>query len=163
MGVFIGGVSELHHWFDAVTHQTLAGQPYTWSAGHHWFWASDTPWTDTDGDMGSIYRRWGGSPQQAWGGLEHLDGRPAIHVVGRPTFSTFTDFRHRRPTPLTPPWHVYETVFENMPNPSWLAKEVGSADPTLAWLGPGFVPCHPLVSYCLWQCHILDIMKICMD
>jgi hypothetical protein len=27
MGVFIGGVSELHHWFEAATQQTLAGQP----------------------------------------------------------------------------------------------------------------------------------------
>jgi hypothetical protein len=40
---------------------------------------------------------------------------------------------------------------------------VGSADPTLARLGSGFVPHHPLVSYYLWLCLILDILKICMD
>jgi hypothetical protein len=37
-----------------------------------------------------------------------------------------------------------------MPNPGRPAKGVGSANPTLAQLGPGFVPCRPLVSYCLW-------------
>jgi hypothetical protein len=42
-------------------------------------------------------------------------------------------------------------------------KEVGSASPTLARLGLGFVPQHPLVSYYLWLCLILDILKICMD
>jgi hypothetical protein len=61
------------------------------------------------------------------------------------------------------PWHVYETVFENTPNPGWPAKEVGPTGPTLAWLVPGFVPHHLLLSYCLWLCLILDIMKICMD
>jgi hypothetical protein len=58
---------------------------------------------------------------------------------------------------------VYETVFENTPNPGRPAKEVGSAGPTLAPLGPCFMSRHPLVSYCLWLCLILDIMKICMD
>jgi hypothetical protein len=51
--------------------------------------------------MGGIYRRWGGSPPQAWGSLEHLDGRPAVHVAGPPTFSAFTDFGHHRPTTPT--------------------------------------------------------------
>jgi hypothetical protein len=37
------------------------------------------------------------------------------------------------------------------------------AGPTLARLGPGFVPQHPLVSYCRWLPLVLDIMKICMD
>jgi hypothetical protein len=44
---------------------------------------------------------------------------------------------------------VYETVFENTPNPGPPTMEVGPVDPTLAWLGPGFVPLHPLVSYSL--------------
>jgi hypothetical protein len=44
---------------------------------------------------------------------------------------------------------VYETVFENTPNSGRPAKEVGPVGPTLAWLGPSFVPSHPLVSYCL--------------
>jgi hypothetical protein len=33
-GVFIGWVSELHHWFEAVTHQTQADCSYTWPTGH---------------------------------------------------------------------------------------------------------------------------------
>jgi hypothetical protein len=37
------------------------------------------------------------------------------------------------------------------------------AGPTLAPLGPGFVPHHPLMSYYLWLCLILDILKISMD
>jgi hypothetical protein len=61
------------------------------------------------------------------------------------------------------PWHVYETVFDNMPNPGWPSKEVGLAGPTLARLGPGFVPHHPLMSYYLWLRLSLDIIKICMD
>jgi hypothetical protein len=43
------------------------------------------------------------------------------------------------------------------------AKEMGLASPTLAWLGSGFVPRDPLVSYYLWLCLILDILKICND
>jgi hypothetical protein len=61
------------------------------------------------------------------------------------------------------PRHVYETVFENTPNSGRPAKDVRSAGPTLARLGPGFVPHHLLMSYCLRLCFILDIMKICMD
>jgi hypothetical protein len=34
-GVFIGGVSELHHWFEVVTHQTLAGQARKWADRPH--------------------------------------------------------------------------------------------------------------------------------
>jgi hypothetical protein len=49
------------------------------------------------------------------------------------------------------------------PTPGQSAKEVGPASPTLARLGPGFVPHDPLVSYYLWLCLILDILKICMD
>jgi hypothetical protein len=42
-------------------------------------------------------------------------------------------------------------------------RGAGTARPTLAWLGLGFVPCRPLVSYCLWLPLVVDIMKICMD
>jgi hypothetical protein len=38
---------------------------------------------------------------------------------------------------------------EMVPTPSWPAKEVKPAIPTLARLGPGFVPHHPLMSYYL--------------
>jgi hypothetical protein len=61
------------------------------------------------------------------------------------------------------PWHVGKVEFEKAPTPGWPAKEVGLAGSTLARLGPGFVPHHPLVSHSLWLCLILDIWKICMD
>jgi hypothetical protein len=53
--------------------------------------------------------------------------------------------------------------FEKWPNPDRPAKGVGLADPTLAQLGPGFVPHRPLMSYCRRLPLVLDIMKICMD
>jgi hypothetical protein len=58
---------------------------------------------------------------------------------------------------------MLKTDFEMMPNPGRPATGVRVAGPTLARLGPGFVPRHPLVSYCWWLPLILDIMKICMD
>jgi hypothetical protein len=87
------------------------------------------------------------------GGLSRL-----VKVAGRPSFVAASTLGV---TDLL--WHMYETVFENMPNPDRPTKEVGLAGPTLAQLGPGFVPQYPLVLYCLWPCLILDIMKICMD
>jgi hypothetical protein len=39
--------------------------------------------------------------------------------------------------------------FEKAPTPGRPAKEVGLAGSTLARLGPGFVPHHPLMSYSL--------------
>jgi hypothetical protein len=50
-----------------------------------------------------------------------------------------------------------------VPTPGQPAKVVGSAGPTLARLGPGFVPHHPLMSYYLLLYLILDILKICID
>jgi hypothetical protein len=49
------------------------------------------------------------------------------------------------------------------PTPGRPTKEVRPAGPTLARLGSGFVPLHPLVSYYLWLYFILDILKICMN
>jgi hypothetical protein len=67
-------------------------------------------------------------------------------------------------TPCTNlPWHFGKAKFEKAPTLGQPAKEVGPASPTLAWLGPGFVPHHPVMSYSLWLCLILDILKICMD
>jgi hypothetical protein len=60
-------------------------------------------------------------------------------------------------------WHVLKTDFKKTPNPSQPAKGVGPVGPTLAQLGPGFVPHLSLVSYCWWLPPVLDIMKICMD
>jgi hypothetical protein len=50
-----------------------------------------------------------------------------------------------------------------VPTPGRPFKEVGLAGPTLAQLAPGFVPRHPLMSYYLSLCLILNILKICMD
>jgi hypothetical protein len=61
------------------------------------------------------------------------------------------------------PWHVGKSEFEKAPTAGWSAKEVGPTGSTLALLGMGFVPHHPLVSYSLWLCLILDILNICMD
>jgi hypothetical protein len=61
------------------------------------------------------------------------------------------------------PWHSGEVDFEMAPTLGRPTKEVGPAGPTLAQLGLGFVPHHPLVSYSLWLWLILDILKICLD
>jgi hypothetical protein len=45
----------------------------------------------------------------------------------------------------------------------WKCANTSPAGPTSAQLGSGFVPQHPLMSYSLWLCLILDILKICMD
>jgi hypothetical protein len=45
----------------------------------------------------------------------------------------------------------------------WKGANTWPVGPTLAQLGLGFVPHHPLMSYSLWICLILDILKICMD
>jgi hypothetical protein len=90
--------------------------------------------------MGGIHRRRGGSPSQAWDGLEHLDDR----TCGRPSNLLSLYWLRTSPTYSTDlSWQVYEMVFENTPDPGW--------------------PCHPLMSYCLWLCLISDIMMICMD
>jgi hypothetical protein len=59
--------------------------------------------------------------------------------------------------------HVDKIVFGNVPTHGRPAKVMWPVSHTLGWLNPCFVPCHSLVSYCLWLCLILDIMKICMD
>jgi hypothetical protein len=45
----------------------------------------------------------------------------------------------------------------------WKGAKTWPACPTLARLGPNFVPHHILMSYSLWLCLILDILKIWMD
>jgi hypothetical protein len=48
-------------------------------------------------------------------------------------------------------------------NGFWKHANIWPVGHTLAQLSLCFVPHHPLMSYCLWLCLILDIMKICMD
>jgi hypothetical protein len=59
--------------------------------------------------------------------------------------------------------HVDKMIFENGPTHGWLAKVMWQTGNTFARLSPCFVPHHFLMSYCLWLCLHLDIMKICMD
>jgi hypothetical protein len=59
--------------------------------------------------------------------------------------------------------HVDKTVSGNAPIHGRSAKVMWPTGHTLAQLSPCFVPYHFLMSYCLWLCLILDIMKICMD
>jgi hypothetical protein len=59
--------------------------------------------------------------------------------------------------------HVDKTVSRNAPTHGRPTKVMWLAHQTLAWLSPCFVPHHFLMSYCLSQCLILDIMMICMD
>jgi hypothetical protein len=60
-------------------------------------------------------------------------------------------------------WHMVKTSFGNVPTHGWLAKVLWLGGYTLAQLSLCFVPHHFLVSYCLWLCLILDIMKICTE
>jgi hypothetical protein len=59
--------------------------------------------------------------------------------------------------------HIDKIVFGNVPTHGWQGKVMWPAGHTFAQLSPCFVPCHFLVSYFLWLCLILDIIKICMD
>jgi hypothetical protein len=58
--------------------------------------------------------------------------------------------------------HVDKMVFGNTPTHGQPAKVMWPVGHTLARLSPCFVLHHFLISYCLWLCLILDIMKICM-
>jgi hypothetical protein len=45
----------------------------------------------------------------------------------------------------------------------WKCGNTWLVSHTLAQLSPCFVPHHFLISYFLWLCLVVDIMKICMD
>jgi hypothetical protein len=67
-------------------------------------------------------------------------------------------------TPLTDSiWHMVEMGFGNVLTHDRLTKVMWPVGHTLAWWSLCFMPHHFLMSYCLWLCLILDIMKICMD
>jgi hypothetical protein len=59
--------------------------------------------------------------------------------------------------------HVDKMGFGNAPKHGRPSKVMWPVGHTLARLSPCFVPHHFLMSYFLWLCLILDIMKICMD
>jgi hypothetical protein len=72
-------------------------------------------------------------------------GRPA-RVAERPSFLTAPALGiDALCTDLL--WHVGRAEFEKAPTPGRPVKEVGSTGPTLAQLGLGFVPHHPLVIF----------------
>jgi hypothetical protein len=91
------------------------------------------------------------------------------HFIGQPTMRLGTTFPPctafpTLDTPLTDLLrHVVKTVFGNVPTHGRRAKVIWPTSHTLARLSLCFVPHHPLVSYCLSLCLILDIMRICMD
>jgi hypothetical protein len=58
--------------------------------------------------------------------------------------------------------HVGST-FSLAPKPWSAGQGVGLAGPTLGRLGPGFLPCHLLVSYYLRLPLVFYIMEICLD
>jgi hypothetical protein len=59
--------------------------------------------------------------------------------------------------------HADKMVFGNAGTHGRPAKVMWPTHHTLARLSPCFVPHHFFMSYFLWLCLILDIMKICMD
>jgi hypothetical protein len=59
--------------------------------------------------------------------------------------------------------HIDKMVFWNAPTHGQPAKVMWPTGHTLFRLSPCFMPCHFLVSYFLWLCLILYIMKIYMD
>jgi hypothetical protein len=69
-------------------------------------------------------------------------------VVGRPSFLFTLTLGIGCPV-HRPSLTRWQSEFKKAPIPARLAKEVGPAGPSLAQLGPGFVPHHPLVSYYL--------------
>jgi hypothetical protein len=106
--------------------------------------------------MGGIYRWREWAPPLICGGNSPNPGRLATQLSLHWLWAS--------DTPCTdPPWHTGKAEIEMAPTPSQTATDMGSAGPTLARLGLGFVACYPLVSYYLLLCLILDILKICMD
>jgi hypothetical protein len=59
--------------------------------------------------------------------------------------------------------HVDKMAFGNAPTHGRRTKVMWPVGHSLARLSPCFVSHHFLVSYFLWLCLILDIMKICMN
>jgi hypothetical protein len=103
--------------------------------------------------IGGVSRRCG-RRLDAWGPLVRLTGHATrsgcqvsslLRLWALDTLSTASD------------GHVDKMVFGNAPTHGRPAGH------TLAQLSPCFVPHHFLVSYCLWICLLLDIMKICMN
>jgi hypothetical protein len=90
-----------------------------------------------------------------WARGDHLSGRPGSQVSSLHRLWTSNTLS----TAST--GHVDKMVFENVPTRP--IKVMWPAGHTLAQLSPCFVPHHLLVSYYLWLCLILNIMKICMN
>jgi hypothetical protein len=106
--------------------------------------------------MGVIYRRNEWAPPLIWSGNSPNPGRPATQLSLQWLWASDTPCSNAS-------WHIGKAEIEMVPTPGRPAKEVGPVGPTLAKLGPNFVPRHSLISYYLWLCLILDILKICMD
>jgi hypothetical protein len=97
-----------------------------------------------------------------WGlGATCQVGRPA-RVAGRPCFmaAPTLGIGHHMHRPSLTRWQSGIWIGAN----TWPTDQGGGPGrPHFGRLGPGFMPHHPLMSYSLWLCLILDILKICMD
>jgi hypothetical protein len=60
-------------------------------------------------------------------------------------------------------YSTYQPTLTRGENGFWKCANAWLAGHALARLSLCFMPYHFLMSYCLWLCLILDIMKICMD
>jgi hypothetical protein len=76
------------------------------------------------------------------GGLTCQAGRPA-RVAGRPSFMATPTLGNGYP--------VHQSSLTRWQSGIWKGANTWPAGPTLALLGPGFVPQHPLMSYSLWM------------
>jgi hypothetical protein len=78
-------------------------------------------------------------------------GLGGAHMLGWPGSHVSWPHRHRALDAMctNQTRHTGKMKFEKAPTPSRLAKKVGPTSPTLALLGSGIVPHHPLVSYSL--------------
>jgi hypothetical protein len=93
----------------------------------------------------TIYREgYGGHLSEArristssWGGLEHLDGQPVVHVADRLIFSAFTNFKHHQPTPLT----SFDTCMKQF---LIICQSPGRSAPL--WLSWAWALCHIIPS-----------------
>jgi hypothetical protein len=60
-------------------------------------------------------------------------------------------------------WTRRQNILCKWPTHGLPTKVMWLASHTLTRLSPCFMPCYFLMSYYLWLCLILDIIKICMD
>jgi hypothetical protein len=120
----------------------------------------------------TLYAR--GSTMVFIGGVRQCSGRrlgawgPLVRLTGHPTWpggqvSSLHRLWALDTLTTASVGHINKMVFRIAPTHDQPAKVMLLTGHTLARFSPCFVPHHFLVSYFLWLCLILDIMKIGMD